>query len=191
MRFDGPSSLSKSYSWAVHRTRALPTAPVRGIFLITEGVVVATIKAMVGFALDGIREGGHEGIAFWAGRELGTATVFLKCIVPRADHGPNGVFVDELAVGQMSRAARADKLGVLTQVHSHPGTDTRHSDGDDDLIVMPFEGMLSIVVPNFGIGVKTLYECGVHQFQDGRWVLCEPESIRVCMFVVNSVEELQ
>jgi len=34
-------------------------------------------------------------------------------------------------------------MGILCQVHSHPGSDTRHSDGDDELVLLPFEGMLS------------------------------------------------
>jgi proteasome lid subunit RPN8/RPN11 len=62
-------------------------------------------------------------------------------------------------------------LAVLGQVHSHPGGDTRHSDGDDDLIVLPHEGMFSLVVGRYGDGsVDPRDGAGLHQFQDRRWV---------------------
>ena len=61
-------------------------------------------------------------------------------------------------------------LGILAQVHSHPGRDTRHSDGDDDLVVMPFENMLSLVAPYYGRAIRAITDFSVHQFQDRRWV---------------------
>jgi proteasome lid subunit RPN8/RPN11 len=81
------------------------------------------------------------------------------------------VFTDEAALGAASRLARARRLSVVAQVHSHPGADTRHSDGDDHLIVMPFEGMFSLVVGRYGHGgIEPASGAGLHQFQDGRWV---------------------
>ncbi len=52
----------------------------------------------------------------------------------------------------MGRAARRLGLAVMAQVHSHPGADTRHSDGDDELIVLPREGMFSLVIGRYGEG---------------------------------------
>ena len=64
-------------------------------------------------------------------------------------------------------------LGLLAQVHSHPGDDARHSDGDDVLVLMPYEEMLSIVVPRYGdLGIWPISMCGVHQFQQRVWRLC-------------------
>ena len=68
-------------------------------------------------------------------------------------------------------------LGVLAQVHSHPGRDTRHSDGDDDLIVMPFENMLSLVAPHYGRFLRTITDFSIHQYQDRFWVLCDHDSV--------------
>ena len=63
-------------------------------------------------------------------------------------------------------------LAVVAQVHSHPGSDTRHSDGDDKLILMPYEGMFSLVVANYGDGgLLTSEGASLHQYQDRRWVL--------------------
>ena len=60
---------------------------------------------------------------------------------------------------------------LVAQVHSHPGSDTRHSDGDDRLILMPHEGMFSLVVGSYGDGGIALSDgAGLHQYQDRRWV---------------------
>ena len=40
------------------------------------------------------------------------------------------------------------------------------------MILLPFDGMLSIVVPWYGKdGMHPLFSCGIHQYQEGRWVL--------------------
>ena len=161
----------------VYRTRDLPVSDLVGTFLISAQVLTATQRALQQFALDGIRDGGHEGLVFWAGREIGNETVFLQAVVPDAEHTYGRVHVPKTAVGLAARAARSYNLGVLCQVHSHPGRDTRHSDGDDDLILLPFDGMLSIVVANFGLGFVSLGQVSVHQFQQGRWALCTEASV--------------
>jgi proteasome lid subunit RPN8/RPN11 len=79
--------------------------------------------------------------------------------------------VDERAVALAARTARRYGLGVVAQVHSHPGHDTRHSDGDDHLVLMPFPGMFSLVVADYGLGdLHPSGGAGLHQYQDGRWV---------------------
>jgi proteasome lid subunit RPN8/RPN11 len=86
--------------------------------------------------------------------------------------------MNERQVAAAARTARAIGLGIVAQVHSHPGADVRHSDGDDDLVLMPFEGMFSIVISGYGEG--SLAAAGVHQFQDGRWCqLTDPEATLV------------
>jgi proteasome lid subunit RPN8/RPN11 len=154
-------------------------------------VLAATRDALVSFALAGIDDGGHEGIAYWAGREMSDCTVFLQAIVPVADHSHGRVMVSRDEIGRTQRAARANKLGVLCQIHSHPGNDARHSDGDDELVLLPFEGMLSIVSPRFGIGVRSIADLCIHQYQDGRWVLCSPESVARQLLVVPTVQDLR
>lgn len=161
----------------VYRTRELPITNLTGSFLVTEQVLASTQKALQTFALDGIRDGGHEGMVFWAGREVAGDTMFLQAVVPDAEHSHGRVHASKAAVGAAARAARGYSLGIICQVHSHPGSDTRHSDGDDDLVLLPFEGMLSIVVANFGIGFVSLAQASVHQFQNGHWALCNPASV--------------
>ncbi len=162
---------------AVQRVRPLPCGFLRGRYRISSGLIHDTQKALRGFFESGRHEGGHEGLCYWAGREDADMTNLEAAVVPAARHGRYGVFVSEAAFAEVARQARAMGLGILAQVHSHPGRDTRHSDGDDDLVVMPFENMLSLVAPHYGQTVRAIADFSVHQFQDRRWVLCTRESM--------------
>jgi hypothetical protein len=175
----------------VYRRRPLPGGDIRGLFFVTESVLAATRDALESFALLGIHDRGHEGIVYWAGREMVGCTVFLQTIIPVADHSHGRVMVSREEIGRTQRAARANKLGVLCQVHSHPGNDGRHSDGDDELVLLPFEGMLSIVAPSFGLYLRRITDTRVHQFQDGRWVLCSAASVERKLIVVGATQDLR
>ncbi len=156
----------------VHRTRPLPEAESRGRLIITQAVEEVTGTALRTFrGLDSR----HEGMVYWAGRREGEDTFILAVLTPKCEHGPYRVMAPATEIGRIARLARAHGLAVLAQVHSHPGDDTRHSDGDDDLILMPFEGMYSLVVARYGDGsVRPEHGCGLHQFQGGRWMRVRP-----------------
>lgn len=152
----------------VMRRTPLPTGPATGRLVVAEHVLGPTRAALQ--ASSGNHRS-HEGLAFWLGRNLGSNTLVLAVAVPPTEHRVDGVFVDERAVLATIRAARTVGLGLVAQVHSHPGNDTRHSDGDDQLILMPYEGMFSLVVGDYGhSGLLQAEGSGLHQFQDGRWV---------------------
>lgn len=153
----------------VYRRTPLPTGPARGRLLVAECVLAPTRAALqASSGSDGRR---HEGVVLWLGRVQDTATLVLAAITPPAVTSPGRVHLDEHTVGAVARTARAHGLGVVAQVHSHPGEDTRHSDGDDQLVLMPFEGMFSLVVASYGTGALDPDQgLGLHQHQDGRWV---------------------
>jgi proteasome lid subunit RPN8/RPN11 len=153
----------------VWRVRPLPQADARGRLLVCEGVLERTrsaLRASVG--TDGRR---HEGLVFWAGRRDRDAAVAVMALSPAVASSPGRVVANEKSVSEAARIARANHLGLIAQVHSHPGSDTRHSDGDDQMVLMPFEGMFSLVVGNYGDSSCLPEEgAGLHQFQDGCWV---------------------
>lgn len=152
----------------VHRWAPLPVAPARGHLIVPEYVRRATECVLRGFVGP---DGRHEGIAFWAGRQDKDDQLVAGVIVPRAVHGPDFVHVSASQVGEAAHQARSRRLVLLAQVHSHPGDDTRHSDADDNLVLMAREAMFSIVVARYGDRGPTLAEgAGIHQFQDGRWI---------------------
>ena len=162
---------------SVNRTRPLPRARARGALVVPEVVAERTTRTLREFGGDGER---HEGLVFWAGRTVSAVTYVLSSIAPRCDHGPYRVLADERAIGAVAREARRHQLGLVVQVHSHPGDDTRHSDGDDELILMPFDGMFSLVVARYGDGsLRPCEGAGLHQFQDGQWVQLEADALLI------------
>lgn len=161
----------------MRRSRPLPRGSLRGRYRTSPKLLDDTRSALHAFAEAGHVDGGHEGICFWAGREGRMFTYLQVVLVPTARHSRFGVFVSDAAFGEVARCARAKDLGILAQVHSHPGRDTRHSDGDDRLILMPFENMLSVVAPHYGRSISSIMDFGIHQFQNHRWVLCNNDSV--------------
>lgn len=151
-----------------YRLRPLPSGLARGRLIIPAAVVDDTMLALRSFRGP---DGPHEGVVFWAGTSTGGETVITAAVVPDADHTWGSVRVDERAVAAAARAIRPYGAGVVAQVHSHPGLGTYHSDGDDDLVLMPFEGMFSVIVGRYASGSFVPAALGVHQFQDDRWVL--------------------
>jgi proteasome lid subunit RPN8/RPN11 len=148
----------------VHRATELPVAPGRGQLLVAEHVLGDTVTAL---AASKGPDGPHEGLVLWAGRQMADLTVVTTTVVPETRHGLGHVFMDESQVGTAARLARSRRIGIVAQVHSHPGNDTRHSDGDDKLILMPYDGMFSLVLSRYG--TAGFGGVGVHQYQDGRW----------------------
>jgi hypothetical protein len=153
---------------SVHRLTLLPTAANRGRLIVPASVAAATKSAL---QQSRAPDGPHEGLVFWLGRRCEGDALVASAYVPATDHGRQHVFVGEAEVGKMSRRGRAMGLAMIAQVHSHPGDDTRHSDGDDKLILMPYEGLFSLVVARYGAGNLLPAEgAGLHQYQDRRWV---------------------
>jgi proteasome lid subunit RPN8/RPN11 len=153
----------------VFRLKPLPNSPATGLLVVNEHVVTRTRRALLGFVNE--RGQRHEGLVFWAGRIIGANTYVLAAIVPQCDHGPYRVIANEQQMGAVARAARERGLGIVSEVHTHPDNDTRHSDGDDELVFMPFEGMFSLVVGNYGDGsFDPSKGAGLHQYQNGEWI---------------------
>jgi proteasome lid subunit RPN8/RPN11 len=135
---------------------------------VSAAVVQGTETALRGFFGP---DGRHEGIVFWCGRRDGDDHVVTIAIVPRASHGAGFVHVDADQVGDVTFEARSRRLVLLAQVHSHPDTDTRHSDADDRLILLPYEGMFSLVAGSYGRRRISVDDgVGIHQFQREQWV---------------------
>jgi hypothetical protein len=169
--------------------RERPAGTLTGSFQITDAAL-ATLEQLLP-TYRGV-DGPHEGICFLCGYETATATVYVTAIAPTADHGRGHVRCSEADLLAVTRAAREHGLGLLAQVHSHPRGGTGHSYGDGEMVFMPFEGMLSIVVPDYAhVGLLPLDSLGVHQYQQGRWVLCSRKSVRANFSVVPTAQDLR
>lgn len=170
----------------VARTKPLPVVAARGNLVVTEAVQRSTANALRSFS--GERGEPHEGLVYWAGRIIGNDTYALMAITPDCEHAPYRVVASAETMGTVAQVGRKYRLAVVAQVHSHPGDDTRHSDGDDELVFMPFEGMFSLVVARYGQGsLDPRSGAGLHQFQDGRWVRID-SALSPLIVVPSSVE---
>ena len=152
----------------LHRSTPLPEGPALGHLVLPQFIIQRTQELL---AAAGRGEAPHEGLVWWAGRQIGDDFLVLTCVVPAVDSGPEHVYADEAAVGAAAAATRQSRLGIVGQAHSHPGSDTRHSDGDDQLVLMPFHGMYSLVAGRYGTdSVLPAAGATLHQYQHHCWV---------------------
>lgn len=171
------------------RRPRLRTRPLRGRYAVPEAVLDASERLLPTFRG---ADGDHEGILFLLGTERPGETLYLGVAAPDAQHDPGRVHVSREGVLAVARAGRRLGLAVLGQIHTHPGSWTEHSQGDDSMVLMPFEGMLSIVVPHYGrFGLRPVDSLGIHQFQGGEWVLCERATVREGFRVLPTVVDLR
>lgn len=176
-------------SRSLRKARLSATGHLRGEFAISEAALLASERLLPTFRGP---DGDHEGILYLLGRELDELTFYTTVLAPEADHGYGHVICEPPAIATAQRSAREHGLAILGQLHSHPSDLTEHSEGDDDLVLMPFEGMLSLVAPWYGrVGLQPLAGLGVHQFQDGRWQLIDPRSVSAHFHVLPTGIDLR
>jgi proteasome lid subunit RPN8/RPN11 len=84
------------------------------------------------------------------------------------------------------------QLELVGQIHSHPGSFVDHSDGDDDMALMPYDGFYSLVVPNYAsIGMQPLTICGIHVFEQSRFRRLKDSEVAKRFRVVDHLADLR
>lgn len=150
-------------TWRFWRPRPTKRPNVR----ILDGVIKETLLALQSFAG---KDGPHEGIVYWAGRASPAEWIITSVIVPEAVTTRGSFRTSAAANARVVALLAQAEIALLAQVHSHPGTLVDHSDGDDTDALMPYENMLSIIVPKYGrTTLWPLEHCGVHRFEGGRF----------------------
>lgn len=172
-----------------YRERKLDAGELSAPVLITEDAIAAAERLLPSYRGP---DGDHEGIVYWCGPESKNEVLITTAFAPKAEHTRGSVFCDESSIGEMMRRARTYGLAIRAQVHSHPGAGTVHSDGDDNLVLTPWQGMLSIVVPRYAHhGLQPLDSLGIHQYQAGRWVLIDRDSAQEQITVVPGAVDMR
>lgn len=111
---------------------------------------------------------GTEGLVYWGGVQDGHGGTVTTLIVPQADASYRRIETSIEANSEVIGTLTRHGIVLLGQAHSHPpGSPVRHSEGDDYLTFSPFEGAISIVVPDFAVGDWKPSAWGVHRFMDG------------------------
>ena len=154
------------------------------VYKIPESVIDDTVKVLQDYASLGLS---HEGLVYWCG-VIHDKQIYISAVfAPKADstegsvstsHASNFVFVKELC---------ARDLVQIAQVHSHPSTSVGHSEGDDILTSFKAEGLVSIVVPNYGkYGMLPLHKCGIHLYRNDSFHRFSNKQIRKQFKIVKT-----
>jgi hypothetical protein len=123
--------------------------------------------------------GVRECVVYWVAETRSTAVAEVVGVVHPAhrasgfDYAVDGAWLTRFF---LRRAERAQCL--VAQVHTHPGPRTDHSFIDDQFVVVPSPGFVSIVVPNFGLEPLDIPSWNVQVLERaGTWQSC-PELIQ-------------
>lgn len=134
-------------------------------YLISSKVIKDTERVLHDYAK---KSPPNEGFVYWAGMVSGNTIKATAVVAPNTESGFGRVATSHRdnfhVVNELSRL----KLAEVAQVHSHPGYLVGHSEGDDTWAAFKFEGLLSLVVPNYcKDGMLPLEKCGVHRYENG------------------------
>lgn len=151
-------------------------------FLIAPGLLEATEAQLSSF---NTRQRKNEGFVYWAGRAAGKDCIALALYRPAARVTPGSVDISPEENTRFIRWLRENELTHVGQVHTHPPGIDVHSDGDDHWAFMKFRGLISIVVPNYGVnGMKPLSKCGIHYFDGEQFVRLKGADLRNAMVIL-------
>lgn len=161
----------------------------RGLICICNHVLVRTVQVL---NESGVPDDPHEGVVYWAGRRIGNEAFITTCIAPAA-RTSDGSFATSSETNARVVISLADaQLELIGQVHSHPSELVGHSRGDDQRALMPFEGFLSVVVPNYARnGMLPLTKCGIHIFEKSHFRRLEDAEIRTRLRIVQEFTDLR
>lgn len=111
-------------------------------------------------------EKGVEGIALFAGIEIGETFQIKEVILPKQlgyilEQGLMYAVEGE-ELHRINVWLYENKMKLIAQIHSHP-TVAYHSEADDRFPIVDTYGGVSIVVPNFASGEILLEDCAIYR----------------------------
>ena len=134
----------------------------------------------------------HEGVAYWAGRRSGPLCFVTTVIAPAAGTTRGSFDTSIQANAKVVMYLASVGLELIGQVHSHPGSFVGHSKGDDARALMPYEGFLSIIAPNYAKnGMSPLTICGVHVFEKGQFRQMKANEIENNFRITDDIADLR
>ena len=156
--------------WVVKNLFFLPkrrqTPRDKKTYIIPRGAILYTEKA-----LSTDQDSKTEELVYWAGVQDGDVANVTAVIIPKTDTRNLGVRTTHLANFHFVRTINRLGLIQIAQVHTHPGSWVDHSFGDDQNAAFKVDGLLSIVVPDYGeSGMIPLTTCGVHRYQNRKFI---------------------
>jgi hypothetical protein len=118
----------------------------------------------------------REGLVYWAGKRIGTGGIVTAVIIPNSEATSGSVQTTALENAQIIKQINDLDLVLLGQAHSHPfGAGNTHSRGDNLSTFYPFEGHISVVVPNYAKPNTNFFgSWGLHRFSNGKFIKIKP-----------------
>lgn len=128
----------------------------------------------------------NEGFVYWAGKKDFNKIFINTVIAPRTESNWGSVVVSHESNVDLVLCLSENKLIHVGQVHSHPGDWVDHSAGDDSMAPFKMEGLLSFVVRQYGLkGINPLTECGVHRYDNRRFIRLSKKYIKTHFRIIN------
>jgi hypothetical protein len=113
----------------------------------------------------------NEGLVYWGGTQNGDSVRVQAVIAPKTNSSYGRVSTTHRSNVDFVECLNRRSLIEIAQVHSHPTGWVDHSNGDDDWAAFKIEGLLSIVVPEYGLkGMLPITICGIHIYIQDRFV---------------------
>lgn len=120
-------------------------------------------------------QGRRESGAFLLGVRRGEIA-FVRDFICYDDLDPNAldkgyVTFHSQGLKALWAQCRSRQMDVIADVHTHPGPNTRQSELDQRHPMIPVNGHIALIVPNFGNTVQwQLDGVGVHEYLEAEWL---------------------
>lgn len=133
-------------------------------YKVSNGVIKATEIILLDYYN---KKPSNEGFVYWAGKIEGNIFHINALVAPKTDSDAGRVTIPSTENFYYTKALATNNLVHIGQVHSHPEGWVGHSEGDNLWAAFKNEGLISIVVPNYGRdGMLPFKNCGFHRFHD-------------------------
>ena len=144
-------------------SKKAPRLKDRKRYLISSKVIRDTERVLQDYAC---KSPSNEGLVYWAGKISDNVVNVTAVIAPNTESDAYLVSTSHKDNFHVVNELNELKLVEVAQVHSHPGCEVDHSYGDDRWAAFKFEGLLSLVVPNYcKEGILPLEKCGIHRYK--------------------------
>lgn len=138
------------------------------VYQVPSEAILLTEKVLVKY---GTGKNRSEGLLYWAGTMNGNTLSVESVIYPKLEASTYSCEVSPESNLKVVEVLAENDQVQIAQVHSHPFHWVGHSFTDDEKAAFKVEGLLSLVVPNFGKqGMMPLTVCGVHRFSKYKFV---------------------
>jgi hypothetical protein len=152
---------------------------------IPRSIIQETERLFLSFSKGNER---FEGVVYWVGKETPEGFLVTEAIAPRAMMTPVSFRVSAEENARIMTELVKKGEQIINQISSRPpGNDLQHRLSEEEMGFLPFEGLISIVVSDYGVeGLFPLSEkTAVFLFWKGEFVKL-PASEIDSHFVVSS-----